>query len=91
MRRRSDEEKRELLAEWRASGLSRAAFARQQGVSPSSLYRWRRALERPAFVEVVAAEPTGSAFVLRLPRGVEVDVSPGFDAAELRRLVQALC
>jgi transposase-like protein len=90
MRRRSDAEKRELLGEWAASGLSKVAFAKKHQVSPNSLSRWRMALTRPAFVEVKAAA-SGPAFVLRLRDGVQLEVPAGFDAAALRRLVDALC
>lgn len=44
--RRSTDEKRALLAAWRASGLSARAFAAREGIRTSCLWRWRRALER---------------------------------------------
>lgn len=90
MPRRSEEEKRQLLAEWEASGLSKAAFAKQRGLSPNSLHRWYKALSPPAFVEVLTARPA-PAFVLRVREAVQLEVPLGFDAAELRRLVDALC
>jgi transposase-like protein len=91
MPRRSDEEKRRLLAEWEASGLSKSVFAKQRGVSPNSLYRWHKALHPAAFVEVLAARPAAPVFVLRVRGAVQLEVPAGFDAAELRRLVDALC
>ena len=90
MRRRSDAEKRELLGEWAASGLSKVAFAKKHKVSPNSLSRWRKVLARPAFVEVLPASQ-GPAFVLRLRDEVQLEVPAGFDAGELRRLVDTLC
>lgn len=90
MRRRSEEEKRELLAEWESSGLSKAAFAKKHEVSANSLSRWQKALARPTFVEVVPPSH-GPAFVLRLRAAVQLEVAAGFDAGELRRLVDALC
>lgn len=91
MRRRSEEEKRQLLAEWKASGLSKVAFAKERSLSPNSLHRWQKTLATPAFVEVLATRPAGPVFVLRLREGVQVEVCAGFDARELRRLVDALC
>jgi transposase-like protein len=55
-RRLGHEAKRELLAELSASGLSLARFARERGLHPETLYRWRRAQRRnevrERFVEV---------------------------------------
>ncbi|HJN78011.1 MAG TPA: hypothetical protein QGF58_29125 [Myxococcota bacterium] len=89
MRRRSEGEKRVLLGEWAASGLSKVAFAKKHKVSPNSLSRWRKALTQPAFVEVLPS--LGPAFVLRLRDEIQLEVPAGFDAHELRRLVDALC
>lgn len=91
MPRRSEQEKRELVSRWEASGLGKAAFGRLHGVSPNSLTRWREALRVRAFVEVEVATPVASEFVVQVPSGVEVRVPNGFDAEELRRLVTALC
>ena len=91
MPRRSEEEKRQVLAEWEASGLSKSAFAKKRGLSTNSLHRWAKALKRPAFVEVMAPNSAAPAFVLRVREAVQVEVPAGFDACELRRLVEALC
>ena len=40
----NDDARRALVLEWRASGVSRAAFCREKGLSPSSLARWERKL-----------------------------------------------
>lgn len=52
----TETEARAALDEWRASGLSAHAFARQRGVSSKRLAYWRRPLttEPIAFVPVVA-------------------------------------
>ena len=42
------------------------------------------------FVEVVVPTRLGPLFV-HIGEGVRVEVDPGFDASEVRRLVQALC
>lgn len=82
---------------WLASGMTRAAFARSVGVQPSTLGWWHWKLRRPvepmSFADVVV-DPSPSArptdFVVELG-DLRVRVSPGFDAGELRRLVEALC
>ena len=101
--RARDEEKerqwRRRIDQWRESRLSVRAFCAQHRLSSASFYHWRRVLERraterPAFVPVqVVADPPppqASALELVLPDGRAVRVSPGFDAATLRRLLAVL-
>lgn len=90
MTRRSESEKRQILSSWRASGLGKAAFAKQHGLSPNSLYRWAKALKPAGFVEVVVP-PAPCPLVVHVGDGVRIEVPADFDAAELRRLVHALC
>ena len=98
-RRRSDERRRQILAEQRASGLSVAAFARERGLSAWTLYDWRRRLgeqavpqEKPEFVQVMVAPSASraSTIAVELEAGMRVHVPAGFDAAELRRLLEVL-
>ena len=42
--RLSDDEKRDVLARWKASGLGAKRFARQEGMSAANLWRWTDAL-----------------------------------------------
>ncbi len=55
----------QLLASFDRSGLSVAAFARQQGIHPTTLYGWRQRQGRgrtsPAFVQVELAPPAAPA------------------------------
>ena len=90
MARRSVEEKRRLLAAWEASGLGKAAFARKHGLSPNSLYRWKKALGPAGFVEVQVAR-VPAALVVHVRDHVRIEVPADFDARALRRLVDALC
>ena len=92
----SESQKLALVRAWRASGLSQSAFAAQHRISDSSLGRWAQqyAPQLPAptvtfaDVEVLEVAP----FRLHLAGiGHVVEVPAGFDAAELRRLVAALC
>lgn len=95
----------EMLAAQVASGMSLRGYALQHGISPWTLYSWRRRLGNPRPRSSAAASP---------PRLVELTLTPpadtprehlvvrvcadrrsiavprGFDPAELRRLVEAL-
>jgi hypothetical protein len=98
MERRSASEWEALVQEWRASGLSRRAFAAWRRVHPQTLswWAWRlgggnRVAVRPAFVEVVVSEPPSAPALVVEVGQVRVHVPRGFDAGEVRRLVAALC
>lgn len=63
----SSDRRDRVLAKWVESGLSARAVAQVAGVSPWTLYAWRRqarkaapAARRPVFVEVVAAAGDGT-------------------------------
>lgn len=99
---RRSAEKREhwnqLAEEWKATGLSRAAFARQRGLRPNHFAWWLRRLkeeEAKAFVEVTAAEggaveANAGGGVTVVVRGVEVRLSPGFDEETFDRALSLL-
>jgi hypothetical protein len=84
--------------------LSVEAFCRAQGIALSTFFARRQRLRdanRPAFVEVTteaannqtavsAHESDAAPLELVLPGGVVARVCPGFDAALLRRIVEAL-
>lgn len=95
-KRRSAEGWRELVEEWLVSGMSKESFARSRGVSPGTLgwWRWRLGIKRspePAFLDVVVAEPVAAPDLVVEIGALRVRVPVGFDAGELRRLVDALC
>lgn len=100
VRRRGDERRRQVLAEQRASGLSVAAFARERGLSAWTLYEWRRRLgaaqsepvAKPELVQVMVTPSASraSTIAVELGAGLRVHVPSGFDAAELRRLLEVL-
>lgn len=93
-----------LLEQQAASGLSVYQFAERAGMSPWTLYEWRRRLSgstdsgpeaaAPKLVEVAItrSEPVTVAWmVVRLGDGRRsITVPPGFDSDELRRLVAVL-
>lgn len=97
--RKLERQWRRRLEEWQRSGLTGRAFCQQHGLSEPSFYGWRREIARrdgeraaaerqPAFVpvRVVAAEP----IEVLVRGGRVVRVGPGFDAAQLRAVIQAL-
>ena len=88
---------RQVLARAAQQGLSTTELARELGVSPQRIYRWRSRLQEPAelphagFVEVIQAPPPSSRpFTVHTASGCRVEVWPGFDQTELTRLVAAL-
>jgi transposase-like protein len=92
----TDAQKTALVRAWRASGLSQSAFAMQHGISDSTLGRWalQHAPQLPASTQTFADVEVVETSPLRLHIGTTghvVEVPRGFDAAELRRLVAALC
>lgn len=86
-------ERQALVAQWRASGLAMYSFARQHGVPFTSLRRWHLKYPAPTFAQVELADPPSSpTLIVELAHtGHRIHVPPGFDAAELRRLMEALC
>ena len=91
----SEHKWREIVERQRASGLTVAAFCRDNRVATSSLFAWKRKLgDRPAaFVEaaVVGAPPgTGAMIEVRLRGGRRVRVGRGFDRDLLAEVVRTL-
>ena len=89
------EQWRELVQRWRRSGQTRQSFARSAGVNANTLSWWAWKLKReasePAFLEVVVEEPRAAPDFQLEVDGIRILVPLGFDAGELRRLVDALC
>jgi transposase-like protein len=96
----------ELLELQEESGLSVARFAEHAGLTPATLYAWRRRLGRrparqeerlaTALVEVVPTEDDprelgiSGRMVLGLGRGLRVELDPDFDPKALERLLTVL-
>lgn len=93
------------LAEQESSGLSVAEYAEEIGVTPATLYNWRRRLgpvrsPKPRIeaaglvrVQVRRAELAAArteALVVRIGRDRSVEIRPGFDADELARVIEVL-
>src|SRR5215472_1852458 len=96
---RKEQQWRQRINQWQASGLSVRVFCARHGLPTVSLYHWRRVLERraaeaPAFVpvqvvgDVAPAQP--SALEVVLVDGRRVRVAAGFDSVTLRRVLAVL-
>ena len=79
------------------SGLSIAAFCRQESISPPSFYQWRRRLSSSEPSKSVAVAkfqqielPTVRAAMELAIRNWTVSVSPGVDAETLSKVIQAM-
>lgn len=93
---------RQMLRQWRRSGLGVRAFCQQHQLSEPLFYAWRRTLQErdrqapatpqpdaPAFVPVTLVAPTPP-LELVLAGGRAVRIPAGFDAATLRQLLAVL-
>jgi hypothetical protein len=98
---RTLEEKDQILREYRSSGLSLLAFAREQGLCYASLLRWRaRRLPRPTlgqtqanprFVPVtIEGDGLGGEYVVSWPGGRCLKIPLQFDPESLRRLLDVM-
>lgn len=97
---------RQLIEEQEASGMTVREFAQLRDLSPGTLYWWRSKLgrkrsprsrsttEAPELVPVTIRESlvvaTGAPFEVRLRDDLCIAVPASFDAAALRRLIEAL-
>lgn len=89
-----------LLQAWNASGLSASEFAREQGIPPQTLYRWRDRLRRRVasgdLCQVVVDDATPpravrvTGLVVELPSGVRIHVAPSIEERHLRLVLRAL-
>jgi hypothetical protein len=105
-RRRSLAEVQVLVAEFEASGLMRSAFCQQRGLAVATLDKYRKRVHggqqsggrRFVPVEVVPSTARDvhsvagrdGALVVELGRGRRIEVSRGFDAGTLERLLTVL-
>jgi hypothetical protein len=89
---------RTAIRRWAASGSSKAAFCRAEGISPVTFFRWMQefgSVGQPSasggFVEVRldrATAPRG--FELEFSSGRRLRIPPGFDAGDLERILALL-
>ena len=96
-KRRSAAERRQLVAEYRASGMTRKQFCELHQLSLTTLESWKRA-ERSRAVSSplisVKVEPDAASieadrgFTLQLANGRRIESSWKFQDAELSRLIR---
>lgn len=88
-----------LLAEWRSSGLSAAAFARERAISYSTFANWRRQEARRKaatqggairFAEVVARESGSAGIEVQLDAGALIKIDHPAQAVLAAALIRAL-
>jgi hypothetical protein len=95
MTKNAESKWRALIAEQQRSGLSVREFAASRDLAATTLYWWRSELKRPRAdlvpVEIVEPEPADlPGYELSVGDSMTLRIPPGFDEAELRRLVAAL-
>jgi transposase-like protein len=96
-RHHSPAQRDKIVAAYQRSVLTQREFAAQVGIGYSTLTLWLRnaatakAADPPAFVPVpnlFPAATAAAAYRLQFPRGVIVEVAPGFQSAELAALLE---
>ena len=98
-KRRTGQEQRQIVAEWRRSRASAAAFAAEAAVSAASLFRWARLHRRgacsPRGVQLIEAVPIDAgergpwAWEVETPRGV-VRGRDQLDGDRVRAIIEVL-
>jgi transcriptional regulator with XRE-family HTH domain len=97
--RRTAAQRAQILTDYRRSGLTQKAFAAQAGLGHSTLTLWLRkatadeSAVSPTFIPVpnlLPAPRAAATYRLQFPRGLTVEVAPGFDAEELSALLQVV-
>jgi transposase-like protein len=89
----TEDDARQVLARGEREGKSITTLAREEGVSPQRLYWWKKRLRgesrsTSSFVEVSIRVPgQAQPFAVQTRNGRSVAVWPGFEAAELARLL----
>jgi transposase-like protein len=93
----------ERVNNWRAlfekqteSGMSAAAFCKEQNINPQRFYSWRRRFRRDSqsaeFIRLVAtSKSSGSGIRILLDQGMAIELDRGFDLVTLKEVIHALC
>jgi hypothetical protein len=97
---RTRAEKAKIVTAYKHSGLSQRDFAFEHGIAASNIQRWigqfpasAKPAHPAALVEVpnlLAPRPGPGAYRLHFPKGLLLEVAPGFEAGEVRALAQLL-
>ena len=89
-----------IIDQYCDSGLSGAAFCRENGINPGRFYHWRRRLTDSnhcnesggGFFELIlCTSPNNRATIhVQLPNGIVIEVGRGFDTVTLRSVVESV-
>lgn len=89
-----------ILADQERTGLSMRELAREHGVTPATLYAWRRRLRESSaasggliavdVVDRAAQLSSGGQYEIALPSGVTIRAPRDFDAGRVRELLDAV-
>ena len=86
----TESEKRSAIARHASSGKSVVCFCRDEGITQSSFWKWRRRFsEKPAFVEVPVPMPSVAVEVV-LVSGDRVATSSDCDPLWLAKLIRSV-
>jgi hypothetical protein len=96
--RREDRQKywRSLVEKLAESGMSAAAFCKEERINPQRFYAWRRRFRddspNAGFLRLVpTSKSTPSGVRIVLDHGMGIEVDRGFDPVTLREIIEALC
>ncbi len=86
---------RALIRKHAESGMSAAAFCKEQEINPQRFYSWRRCFSNDSsaaeFIRLVPSSKSFSSGIrILLDHGISVEVDKGFDPVTLREAIDAL-
>jgi transposase-like protein len=94
MKRYSKEEKAKRLEDWKRSGKSLWAYARENRINPQTFNKWTKKKEGPGFVRIPQAVGTGITAerneILIESGEIKIHLPPGIAAQELCAVVKSL-
>ncbi len=87
---------RTLVEKHAESGMSGAAFCKEEQINSQLFYTWRRRFRHDSstgeFIRLLPASKTArSGIRINLDHGISLEVERGFDALTLREIIDALC
>jgi transposase-like protein len=97
MRFRGKDEIKKHLSAQRASGMSIAAYCRQESICENTFYNWRKRFPEPqdttpaiSFLKLPIVPPSASLLELTLPNGARISAPTSFAVDALREVVRVL-
>jgi transposase-like protein len=94
MKRYSKEEKAKRLEDWKQSGKSQGAYAKENGINPQTFNKWTKKEEKPGFVRIPQAAGTGITAerneILIESGEIKIHLPPDMNAQALCAVVKSL-